>query len=198
MSFSKRLLILFLTGFILGPLGDYSHVLSGTTAYPQEKFGYYLLTVPFWVPFLFATATVLIGLAIPFGDRILGASKERVGARNMPIAILGLVVFFGYYCLTGFLPFRAGGFGDLILAGLAILIWLALDGTWQGLLIGVTTGALGTLTEIYLVGLGAFNYLPRAATFYGVPTWLPWLYFTASVMVGNWGRVLAKARPIKV
>lgn len=195
MKWQKRLLILFLTGFVLGPIGDYTHVISETTAYPQDRFGYYLLTVPFWVPFLFGTAALLIGMTHPFWDKILGVSRERIGVRNYSIAFLGLLAFLGLYALSGYLPFRTGGLNDMILAGMAILIWFTLDRTWQGIVLGIATAIAGTLTEIYLVRSGAFFYLPRAANFFGVPTWLPWLYFGASVAVGNWGRVLAKPRP---
>jgi hypothetical protein len=194
MGFFKRFLILFFTGFILGPIGDYSHVVTGTTAYPQGKFAYYILSLPFWVPFLFGGATAAIGLALPFWDKVLGPSQERRGARNYFLAILGLILFLGFYILSGALPFRTGGGTDLVLAALAILLWLVFDGTWQGVLLGLATACFGVLTEIYLVRIGAFSYLPRAANFFGVPTWRPWLYFAASVTVGNWGRVLLRMK----
>jgi len=193
MSIGKRLLILFFLGFFLGPIGDYTHVISETTGYPQNKFVYYFLSLPFWVPFLFGTGTLLIGFSFPYIDRVLGsAHKDRVGTRSAALVAIGLVFFLGTYMMSGFLPFKTGGLLDVALAVLAILIWLALDGTWQGFLLAVVTAILGTFTEIQLVKAGAFFYRERAANFHGVPTWLPWLYFSASVAVGNLGRYLAK------
>jgi len=194
MSIGKRLLVLFLLGFFLGPIGDYAHVVSQTTGYPQNKFVYYFLTLPFWVPFLFGTGTLLIGFNFPYFDRILGSSKERVGTKSLALVIVGLVFFLGTYMASGFLPLQTGGMLDVVLAALAILIWLALDATWQGILLGVMTAVVAALTEIELIKAGAFFYRERAANFYGVPTWLPWLYFSASVAVGNLGRYLVRPR----
>lgn len=196
MSFSlKNTLKLFFLGFVLGPIGDYCHVLSRTNGYPQHIFRYYFLGVPFWVPFLFGTATLAIGLSHPSLDVLLGAPRSRPGSESLGQVAYGMLAFLALYAVSGFLPFKTGGFNDLIMALGALVVWLSFDRTWQGLLMGVFTACLGTLAEISLVKLGAFFYLPHTANLWGVPSWLPWLYVAASVTVGNMGRFLKYYEP---
>ena len=189
----KRVLILFFIGFFLGPIGDYFHVLSQTTGYPQGVFDFYWGPIPFWVPFLFGSASIGVGLSHPWFDGFLGGPPVRPGARNAVIAWIGIFSFLGLYCLSGFLPGGAGGLSDGILALLAILIWALLDWTWQGILLGVLTAITGTALEITLVHLEIFSYLPPKNNLLGVASWLPWLYFAASVTLGNFGRYLKRS-----
>lgn len=192
MSSFHRILILFILGFFLGPVGDYAHVISGTTGYPQSVFGFYVMGIPFWVPLLFASASLAVGLSHPWMDRWLGKAVDRPGTRGMGIAIFGLLVFMAVYGLSGFLPWPTGGLSDLVLMFLATLVWIFLDRSWQGLILGAFTAIIGTAVEITLVHYHAFYYVFPKDNLYGVASWLPWIYFTASVTLGNFGRVLAK------
>jgi len=178
----KRLVIIFVLGAVLGPVGDLFHLLSGTTAYPDG--------FPFWAPLLFGAAGLGVGLSHPMADRVLGPSSSRLrpGVRCWTYTGLGLAAFLGLYCASGYLPGKTGGLRDLLLAGGAIGVWVALDRTWQGLLLAAATALCGTLFEIGLVSTGAFYYLPGSSNFYGVASWLPWLYVAASVAMGNLGR----------
>jgi hypothetical protein len=92
--------------------------------------------------------------------------------------------------MTAFVPLKSGSSLDLLIAGSTILVWLLLDRTWQGVVLAILTAIVGTLVEITLVRLGAFWYLPPKDALFGVGSWLPWLYFSASVAVGNLGRFL--------
>lgn len=190
MALPKRIILLFIVGFVLGPLGDFFHVLTKTTGYPPNLFGLYIFGLPFWVFFLMGGASLAVGLAIPWLDTYLGPNKKRPGAQSGGLAVFGLFIFLGLYGLSGFLPGPAGGINDFIFAILAVLVWVFLDRTWQGIFLGILTAAAGVYTEITLVGLGAFFYHPDRANFFGVASWLPWLYFAASVTIGNFGRYL--------
>ncbi len=190
MSRFRTFLILFFLGFFLGPIGDYCHVLSGTDAYPPHIFRFYFFKIPFWVPFLFGLATLGIGLSHLSFDAKFGPPEPRRGAKRGAFAMLGLLCFLGLYAASGYLRWQIGGGNDIFMTGVAIFLWVVLDRTWQGIVLGLLTALVGTAVEITLVHVGAFYYLPRAANFFGVPSWLPSLYFAASVTVGNFARYL--------
>lgn len=189
----KKVLIIFAVGFILGPIGDYSHVMTQTTAYPGGD-GPYFFGLPFWVPFLFGCAALAVGLSHPAFDKRIGPRQDRPGTKSIGRVMGGLLIFLGAYCLSGFLPVDKGLHNDLLLALIAIATWAILDWTWQGIVLGTLTAIAGTLTEIILVHLKIFSYLPGRNNLFGVASWLPWLYFTASVTVGNLGRFLSREK----
>lgn len=189
----KKALVLFATGFFLGPIGDFAHVTTQTTAYPPNH-GLYFFALPWWVPLLFGAAALAVGFSHPALDQILGPTFLRPGAKTPARVIGGLAIFLGSYCLSGFLPPAKGLHNDLMLALIALGTWAILDWTWQGILLGALTAVAGTLSEIILVHFGIFSYLPPKNNFLGVASWLPWLYFTASVAVGNLGRYLSKEK----
>ncbi|MFO1462608.1 MAG: hypothetical protein U1F66_02450 [bacterium] len=189
-SKAKAAVLLFLVGAIFGPVGDSFHVVSGTTDYPQNIFQLYFWRLPWWVPLIFGTATVAIGLSHPQMDRWLGAPRDRPGSRGIAAVIFGVAAFLGIYAMTAFVPLASGGPLDLLIAGSAILVWGLLDRTWQGALLAAMTAVVGTLVEITLVHIGAFWYNPPKNLLFGVGSWLPWLYVSASVAVGNLGRYL--------
>lgn len=181
--------ILFFLGAFLGPIGDYCHVVSHTTAYPKEVYRFYFFdTIPFWVPFLFGSASLFIGITHPMSDRLLlRRSRRRFGVKRKCFAYMGAFLFLGSYCLSGFVPSP-----HVVLASLAFITWFMLDRTWEGILYGVVTAFIGTVFEIYLVQNKIFWYEPHASALFGVATWLPWLYFIASITVGNIGRMLLR------
>jgi hypothetical protein len=186
--------LMFVLGFFVGPIGDFCHVLSETTGYPQDAYAWYFPGgVPWWVPFLFASATLSIGVTHPIADRLIGphGAAVRPGARSWAMAWAGVAAFVGLYCVSGYLPFGDKGWNDLVLAVAATAIWAWLDRTWQGAVLGWLTAIAGTAVEITLVRNEVFFYQERAADLYGVATWLPWLYVAASVAVGNFARRLA-------
>ena len=190
--------VIFLLGFFVGPIGDFCHVLSGTTGYPQDAYAWYFPGgVPWWVPFLFAGAGLSVGVSHPIMDRLIGPrGRTRPGEKSWPLACAGVAAFVGLYAASGYLPFGDGGGNDVVLALGAIGTWAALDRTWQGALLALLTAAAGTGFEIFLVRQSVFFYLPRTSGLLGVATWLPWLYVAASVGVGNFARKLAAPREL--
>lgn len=182
----RLILILFSVGAVIGPIGDFCHVITQTISYPTGYAFYFFNTIPFWVPLLFGSATVCIGVSHPLCDRLLSV-RVRPGLRGA-WPYVAPVFFLVSYSVSGLLPMA-----DIILAIAAISTWYGLDRTGEGLLLAVLTAMGGTLVEIFLVSQEIFSYLFEHAHFYGVPTWLPWLYAIASVTVGNLGRVLYEA-----
>ncbi len=187
-------LLLFATGFFLGPLGDFAHVVTGTTGYPTERYGVDWMGIPFWVPFLFGSAALLVGASHLSLDRLLGADSMRIGSTSLLRVALGLLAFLGLYVASGLLPGPAGGMDDAALALGAGMTWATLDRTWQGALLALATAFCGTAFEILLIKNGIFYYSPSVSNLMGVPSWLPWLYVAASVGVGNFGRFIVQTQ----
>jgi len=182
---AKKLGILFLLGGILGGLGDLSHVLTGTDGYQDPPFPF-PSGQPFWVPFLFGSATVLLGTTHVWTDSWLGPFPRK--KQSIAAGSLAGAVFLGLYVMSGLLPFPAGGYADLILWLSAFALWIATDRTWQSLLLGFSTAFIGTCFEVMLVHSNQFFYYPHVANLFGVPSWLPALYVSASIAVGNFSR----------
>lgn len=190
-----RIVILLFIGGLIGPIGDYMHVVSGTTYYPPRAFLFdvSLFGLPLWVPAIFGFATVLIGLVVPASDPLFGGRRSHPGARSWLGVISGLVVFLGIYATSAFLPFDTGGWRDIVIALAALSYWAIWEGTWPGLVLGAFIAAAGTAAEIGLAEAGLIAYAPENANLFGVASWLPWLYLAASVGAGNLGRRLATA-----
>lgn len=186
-----RSLLLFMVGAILTPFGDFAHVTSGTLGYPQSFYAFYFFGMPYWTPILFGSAALSIGLTHPYADQFLGPVPKRPGLKSWAWVIAGIASFLVQYCISGFLPWEAGGLSDVVLAFWAIGTWYALDRSQQGILLGLGTAFMGALIEILMVKGEIFFYYPPATNLFGVPSWLPWLYFAASVAVGNLGRAIA-------
>jgi hypothetical protein len=189
-----RWTILFLSGAVGGTLGDFCHVASRTDTYPLTS-GPQLpgLGIPYWVPVLFGSAGLAIGLSHPWLDSRIGRpTRPRPGLRSPAWVGIGLAWLLVTWAASGFLPLATGGAKDGAIAAIAGLGWWVLDRTWAGLGLAVATAVLGTGAEILLVHLGIFAYLAPHTNLQGVPSWLPYVYVIASVGAGNLGRWLER------
>lgn len=96
-------------------------------------------------------------------------------------------------------PFRDAPLAlDVVLAVSGVGLWAAVDGTQQGFAMALLTAIAGPAAEIALINvLGLYQYtLPDV---FGVPTWIPWVYFCGSPAVGLLARrVRATSRKTKV
>lgn len=165
-------------GFFLGPLADLFHNLSETSYYPHPFF----LGLAFFVPFLFGSATVLVGLSHVFIDQILSRHISLTWTQ----VVLGLVGFLGIYAVSGYFRLGPSFLLYLLLGSIAIVIWYFLDQTAVGLFLALLTAIGGCAVEITLGLVGQFHY--NAPDLWGIPLWLPFLYMVASVAVGNLAR----------
>ena len=180
----RATLVLAALGATLGAALDGIHTHTGTTAYPEHMVWFWKMA--WWVPPLFAAAAVAIGLSRPWLDREL---QHRRG-RKIPVG--GMVAisnagFIGAYFASGFM-----GGGALARSGVLALLfavnWALCDSTGSGLVHAFGTAIGGTIVEITLVHFGAFKYLEP--DFFGVTSWLPWLYCSAAVATGLFGSLL--------
>ena len=169
-----------LAGATVGTGLDAIHVHTATTAYAQPVF----FGQAWWVPPLFASAGLAIGLGRPLVERLLGL---RHPVPTAAAVAGGMALFVIAYATSGLV---GGGplLRSLLLAGLFVVAWLLWDRTVLGLVLAVLTAAIGTAVEITLVRTGTFVY--REPSLAGVTVWLPWLYGCAAVGVGNLGKRL--------
>jgi len=170
-----------LLGASLGTAFDYAHVRTGAIEYPVAS----VLGVPLWVPGLYASSALAIGLSHPLLDRSLGRA-ERVPLTPFRVAF-GLVALCGIWFATGALPFDSLT-TTLLLSPVSLAVVYAFDRTWVGVLLAIATAVTAVGVEILLSHLGLFRHTHGDVL--GVALWLPCIYVAASVAVGNTGRWL--------
>lgn len=177
----KFILGLFILGIVCGTLLDAFQVANQVERYPVPAF----LGVAWWVPLLFGTASLAIGLSHPLVDPLL--RHHRSPSLLNSIAELGWLIL-AYLISVGALdPFTKAG----LLLLIYLNFWMLSGRAWQNLVLSIVTAITGTLIEMILVALGAFEYLHP--NWLGVPAWLPLIYAYASLAVGDMGRSLLHA-----
>ncbi len=172
------LVLIFVTGAVIGSFFDGFHTHSATTFYHRPV----LLQMAWWTLPLFGLAALGISTTHVRMDRVLGRPARPL---SPVVTAFGIAYFGGFYFASAFLPVSSPGKLLLLLLGW-VALWLLLDRTWQGVLLAVLTAIAGCAVEMTLVQLGAFGY--RHPDLGGVPYWLPALYLIASLTVGNLGR----------
>lgn len=179
---------LFIFGGIVGATFDGFHTHSFTDAYYHPQF----LKTEWWVPPLFGAATLGIALSHLDFDRRF---QRDVAPRPWNEIAAGLVLFTLQYFASGFMkvdPVLRTAFQ----AAFAFGLWLAFEGTFTGLLLAFATALVGCVVEIVLIVSGKFHYVlgDIGANVMGIPLWLPFLYVSGSVTVGNLARKMFARR----
>uniref|UniRef100_A0A8C9JV35 Insulin-induced gene protein n=1 Tax=Panthera tigris altaica TaxID=74533 RepID=A0A8C9JV35_PANTA len=81
---------------------------------------------------------------------------------------------------------------SLTLAALSLGLWWTFDRSRSGLGLGITIAFLATLITQLLVYNGVYQY--TSPDFLYIRSWLPCIFFSGGVTVGNIGRQLAMVR----
>jgi hypothetical protein len=175
-------------GATAGTALDGIHTHTGTTEYGAPV----AWRAAWWVPLLFAGAALAVGLLRPAAEAALGPRGPAARAAPAPpgaaAAGAGFALFVLAYALSGVLP---AGRAPALAAVFAVA-WAAFDRTALGLALAAVTAAGGAAVELTLIHAGAFRHL-RPDVF-GLPWWLPWLYATGAIALGNLGKRLVAAR----
>uniref|UniRef100_A0A2I3G9N8 Insulin-induced gene protein n=1 Tax=Nomascus leucogenys TaxID=61853 RepID=A0A2I3G9N8_NOMLE len=82
---------------------------------------------------------------------------------------------------------------SLTLAALSLGLWWTFDRSRSGLGLGITIAFLATLITQFLVYNGVYQY--TSPDFLYIRSWLPCIFFSGGVTVGNIGRQLAMLIP---
>ncbi|WP_069803645.1 hypothetical protein [Thermogemmatispora onikobensis] len=184
-AWGRAAVLLFLLGATGGSALDTFYVHQGVKRYGTVVVtGPPLFGLPWWAPLLAGSAAVAIGLSHPLLDPLLAHSRT---ARRLSTSIAAL----GWLCLAyllGAIPLAPlARFG--LLGLLYLNFWLLAGRSWQNLIFSAVVAITGTLIEMILVNAGIFSF-PQNADVLGVPVWLPWLYASASLALGDLGRAL--------
>lgn len=177
----RSIAVLAAFGATLGSVLDGFHTWSGTTSYPSPI----ALRMAWWTPLLFAVAYASLGSLFTF-LRARDPSPGPSGRR----AILGFAGFTALYFASGFLPASNAVKLIVLLAG-AVSAYLLVDKSPAAIVAGLVASAIGPLTEVTLVSLGAFTHLQP--DFAGIPMWLPALYLASGPAGGPFARWLTGA-----
>lgn len=184
----RRLLFFALLGAVMGTALDALHVANETAGY-EHVWLFPVLNVAWYVPLEFTVAGMVVGMLRPELDEELQRKRS-----DLPIAhsLWGLVCLVIAWAGSGLLT-RARVENTLIAGGLAVIAvgaWALLDKTWQGAVAAFITAAIGVGVETGLVlWTGTYHYTVPDL-FGAVPVWLPALYLTACIAVGNLGRFM--------
>ncbi len=177
----RAALVLALIGATVGPVLDGLHTVSGTIWYPAPQF----LKSVWWVPPLFMTAALAIGMGRLLSDRLLGIPLEDPGARKASLTMAAFVVA---YALSAFFP-ASELIKSVLLLILAAAVFLTLDRRRGAAVSALSAGFGGWVVEHTLVGQALFFH--RETLLEGIPLWLPPLYFLAAFAIGHLAQRLA-------
>lgn len=175
-----QLVLLFVVGGILVTLLDAIHTHTETLIYARPDF----FMAAWWVPFLMGGMVVTIALSHVYADQKL---RQPVKERPWRDILIGLTVLSALYVFSG--VFKGNVLFKFFILNLGVLaVWWIWDRSSHGLMLGIVTATLGCFAEISMIQREVFFYFEP--DFFGIPNWLPFLYFAGSVTVGNLGRKL--------
>jgi hypothetical protein len=181
----RLIFLLFVIGAVMGPVYDGFHTFSATLVYTTP----WVLRMAWWVPLLLGLATALIGVShLDFDRRFPHTPPYPLTGQHV---VLGIVLFGAQYFMSGFLKLPTGQ-QALLQAVVSAQIWYLFDRSRPGACLAVLTGIIGMLSEATLIRWGLFHY--SRPDVLGVPFWLPFIYTSASVAVGNVACVMQKNR----
>ncbi|XP_064431752.1 insulin-induced gene 1 protein isoform X4 [Mirounga angustirostris] len=140
-----------------------------------------------------APRTAVVGLLYPCIDSHLGEPHKF--KREWASVMRCVAVFVGINHASAKLDFANNVQLSLTLAALSLGLWWTFDRSRSGLGLGITIAFLATLITQLLVYNGVYQY--TSPDFLYIRSWLPCIFFSGGVTVGNIGRQLAMGVPEK-
>ncbi|VFV31783.1 insulin-induced gene 1 [Lynx pardinus] len=140
-----------------------------------------------------AILPAVVGLLYPCIDSHLGEPHKF--KREWASVMRCVAVFVGINHASAKLDFANNVQLSLTLAALSLGLWWTFDRSRSGLGLGITIAFLATLITQLLVYNGVYQY--TSPDFLYIRSWLPCIFFSGGVTVGNIGRQLAMGVPEK-
>uniref|UniRef100_A0A452UGA0 Insulin-induced gene protein n=1 Tax=Ursus maritimus TaxID=29073 RepID=A0A452UGA0_URSMA len=137
--------------------------------------------------------TAVVGLLYPCIDSRLGEPHKF--KREWASVMRCVAVFVGINHASAKLDFANNVQLSLTLAALSLGLWWTFDRSRSGLGLGITVAFLATVITQLLVYNGVYQY--TSPDFLYIRSWLPCIFFSGGVTVGNIGRQLAMGVPEK-
>ncbi|NXF36818.1 INSI1 protein, partial [Nyctibius bracteatus] len=183
----QRSVVLFVVGAFMALVLNLLQIQRNVTLFPDEVIST-LFSSAWWVPPCCGTAAGEFRTPTsdfppcphpPVEGRGGGAEFVRVG----DLKGLSLTSFFQK------LDFANNVQLSLTLAALSLGLWWTFDRSRSGLGLGITIAFVATLITQFLVYNGVYQY--TSPDFLYIRSWLPCIFFSGGVTVGNIGRQLA-------
>ncbi|XP_036375349.1 insulin-induced gene 1 protein-like [Megalops cyprinoides] len=187
MHFARRGLVLFTVGGFLALVLNLLQIQRNVTFFPEEEAITTVCASTWWVPPCCGTAAAFVGLLFPCIDSHLGAPHKF--KREWASVMRCIAVFVGINHASAKLDFVNNVQLSLTLAALSLGLWWTFDRSRSGFGLGITIAFLATLVVQLLVYNGVYQY--TSADFLYDRSWLPCIFFSGGVTVGNLGRQLA-------
>ncbi|XP_051714242.1 insulin-induced gene 1 protein [Oryctolagus cuniculus] len=188
----QRSLVLFLVGVVLALVLNLLQIQRNVTLFPEEVIAT-IFSSAWWVPPCCGTAAAVVGLLYPCIDSHLGEPHKF--KREWASVMRCIAVFVGINHASAKLDFANNVQLSLTLAALSLGLWWTFDRSRSGLGLGITVAFLATLITQFLVYNGVYQY--TSPDFLYIRSWLPCIFFSGGVTVGNIGRQLAMGVPEK-
>ena len=173
--------LLFSVGAAGGLIGDAGHVQSGTTTYLKTG-----------VPFIWESAIWFV-LMVGVGTVAVAELRLRIaparGDGDVSVAVGAVAVVVGIYALTALVLDEPLLPSTVVIWILAAIAWHVSGDGWPAAACGAAAAVVGTTIEIVLAAAGVFMYDPAIDGLFGVPSWLPALYFAFGVVVSRLAEV---------
>ncbi|NXA35831.1 INSI1 protein, partial [Eudromia elegans] len=171
----QRSLVLFVVGAFMALVLNLLQVQRNVTLFPEEVMAT-LFSSAWWVPPCCGTAAgefppTRARAAVPFSLQI--CRFKRIALNIFPQK----------------LDFANNVQLSLTLAALSLGLWWTFDRSRSGLGLGITIAFVATLITQFLVYNGVYQY--TSPDFLYIRSWLPCIFFSGGVTVGNIGRQLA-------
>lgn len=187
---TKRLvmrgLVLFTLGVFFALVLNLLQVQRQVTVFPPEVLASFFSSA-WWVAPSCGTAAAVIGLLYPYLDHLLG---EEVGTKGEWSSVMRCVaVFVGINHASAKIDFANNIQLSVSLAAMSIGLWWLFDRSRSGFGLGVGIAVLATFVTQLLVYNDIYRYTEPDFLF--VRSWLPCVFFSGGVTMGNIGRQLA-------
>ncbi|XP_038044784.1 insulin-induced gene 2 protein-like [Patiria miniata] len=182
----RRSVVLYLIGVCLALILHLLQIQRNVTLFPVEVIGS-LMKSDWWVPPVCGAAAVVVGLLYPCIDTWLGKFPcYRVEWSNV---MRCLAVFVGINHASAKIDFANNLQFSLTLAAMSIGLWWLFDRSRTGFGLALIVSFLATVVTQLLVYKGFYSY--TEPDFLYVRSWIPCVFFSGGVTMGNIGRQLA-------
>lgn len=182
----RRGLVLFTVGAALALVLNLLQIQRHVTLFPEEVMAT-LFSSAWWIPPCCGTGAAVVGLLYPCLDSHLGEPHKF--KREWASVMRCVAVFVGINHASVKLNFDNNVQLSLTLAALSLGLWWTFDRSRSGFGLGITTAFVATVFTQLLVYNGVYQY--TSPDFLYVRSWLPCIFFSGGVTVGNIGRQLA-------
>ncbi|NWT87405.1 INSI1 protein, partial [Lanius ludovicianus] len=183
----QRSVVLFVVGAFMALVLNLLQIQRNVTLFPDEVIST-LFSSAWWVPPCCGTAAGERGGGAECVTRALGSAalpshSDAYSGFGKDLKRIVLNIFFQK------LDFANNVQLSLTLAALSLGLWWTFDRSRSGLGLGITIAFVATLITQFLVYNGVYQY--TSPDFLYIRSWLPCIFFSGGVTVGNIGRQLA-------